>query len=67
MKFTEFVINFVIIFVITFLVSSVVSFLYNQLVHSETLWEWETSFRFSIILGIVIPLVNKLNRSRKTN
>lgn len=67
MKYSEFFLNFLVIFVLTFVVSSVVSFLYNLLVHSQSVWEWGTSFRFSVILGIVIPLINKLNRSKKAN
>lgn len=63
MKAPQLILNFLIIFFVSFIVSSIVSFLYNLLLHSVPDWEWGTSFRFAIVLGIVITWVNNRRKS----
>jgi hypothetical protein len=50
--------DFIIVFVITFVVSSAVTFIYNLIVHSQGSFDWATSFRFAITLGIIFPWLN---------
>ena len=50
-------VDFAIVFVTTLAVTVVVTFLWNFLVHANAIVDWETSFRFAIILGIVLPFV----------
>ena len=46
-------INFVTTFAVTWVVSAMVTFLYSLVVHGTGIVDWETSFRFAFILGIV--------------
>ena len=55
MKTFELVKEFLLVFSVTFIVSSLVTFLYSLAVHSEGIVDWSTSFRFSIIFGIIFP------------
>ncbi len=34
-----------------------VTYLYNLIFHGAGIMEWETSFRFAIMMGIVVPFV----------
>jgi len=65
MKFAELLISFLIISAITFVVSSAVSFLYSLIVHSQGVFDWGSSIRFGIVLGIVITWINYTNKSKK--
>jgi hypothetical protein len=51
--------DFTITFIVTLVTNLVVTYLYNLLVHNSSVIDWETSIRFGLILGIVLPLVNK--------
>lgn len=57
MNFKKVLISFVIVFAITFIVSSLVTYLYSLSFYETAKIDWETSFRFAIILGIVIPVI----------
>ena len=59
MNAAKYLIDFAVTFAIVFLVSVVVTFLYSLLVHGSAVVEWETSFRFGLILGIALPLINQ--------
>jgi hypothetical protein len=54
-------IDFVVTFCLVLVVSIIVTFLYSLIVHGAGAVDWETSFRFAIILGVALPLL----RSRK--
>lgn len=45
--------GFAIIFAVTLFVSIGVTFLWNIIFHDITIIDWETSFRFAIIFGIL--------------
>jgi hypothetical protein len=47
--------DFITIFVLVFILTALVSFLYSMIFHSHGVVDWEGSFRFGIIFGIVIP------------
>ncbi len=59
MNFKKLAPEFAINFIIALVVSVIVTYLFNLIVHSSGVIDWETSFRFALILGIVIPLANK--------
>ena len=65
MKSIEIAKEFILIFVVTFIVSSLVSFIYNYLVHSESVFDWASAFRLSIIFGVIFPWVHFRERRRK--
>lgn len=46
-------------FAVVLVVSVVVTYLYALIVHGAGLVDWESSFRFAIIFGIVLPWVNQ--------
>ncbi len=52
------VVYFLRIFVLIFVVSAIVTFLYSLVVHKMGVVDWETAFRFAIILGIVLTWIN---------
>lgn len=65
MKYGALAKEFIVIFIVTFIVSSLVTFIYSFIVHSEGIIDWSTSFRLSIIFGIIFPWLN--SRGRKNN
>ncbi|APF18596.1 hypothetical protein Calab_2977 [Caldithrix abyssi DSM 13497] len=50
----ELLMYFVTTFAVTLVVTAIVTFLYSLIVHGTGTVDWETSFRFAIILGIVL-------------
>ena len=59
MKIKRFLIDFLIVFTVAFVVNLIVVFLWNLIAHGQGSFEWETPFRFAIILGIILPLLSK--------
>ncbi len=64
MKISKLLKDFIIVFVITFVVSSLVTFIYNLIVHLQGAFDWATSFRFAIILGIIFPWLHYRERKK---
>ncbi len=64
MDIKKLLINFVTTFAMMLVVTAIVTFLYSLIIHGEGIVDWETSFRFAIILGIVLPWV-KTRESKK--
>ena len=62
-KIKRFLLHFVIVFAITFVVNAIIVYLWNLIRHGEGAFNWETTFFFAIVLGIVFPLLETL-RSR---
>lgn len=56
MSITKFLAGFAITFVVTLVATAVVTFLWSLIFHGVSAVDWETSFRFAIIFGIVFPL-----------
>lgn len=61
MNIKEVLLDFGIIFVVSMIVTAIVTFLYSLIVHGTGIIDWETSFNFAIIFGIVLTWT----RSRK--
>lgn len=59
MDLKKFAMDFATTFAVVLIVGLVVSYLYDLIVHGAGLLEWESSIRFAIILGIVLPWVNQ--------
>lgn len=55
MKTMRFLIDSVTVFAITLIVSVLVSLLWNLIVHGVSTIDWETSVRFAILLGVILP------------
>jgi len=57
METKKLLIDFATIFVLILVVTVVVTFLYSLVVHGVGIIDWETAFRFAIILGIVLSWI----------
>ena len=57
MSIRKLVVDAVIVFSVTLVASVVVSVLWNLVAHRTTAIDWETSVRFAIVLGIIVPWI----------
>ena len=55
MKITRLLVDVVAVFAVSLVVSIVVSLVWNLIVRKTSTIDWETSFRFAILLGIIVP------------
>lgn len=65
MNNTSWFVDFIITFVVTFVVSLLVTLIWNLISDGSAVLDWETSFRFGIIFGIVIPMLGRWGKSKK--
>jgi hypothetical protein len=65
MSFRRWVVDFVIVSSVTLVASMVVSVLWNLIAHKTTAIDWETSVRFAIVLGIIVPWI-QTRRGKQT-
>ncbi|HSQ27569.1 MAG TPA: hypothetical protein VLM80_10645 [Anaerolineales bacterium] len=54
MNIKKLVVEFVTIFAVALVTAALVTFLWNFIGHGESSVDWETSFRFAIIFGIIL-------------
>jgi hypothetical protein len=57
MSSKKIVVGFVTVFAISLLVTIAVTFLWSLVFHGVATIDWETSFRFAILLGIILPVI----------
>jgi hypothetical protein len=50
-------VEFVTVFAVTLVTTALVTLLWNVIGHGQTAVDWETSFRFAIVLGIILTWV----------
>jgi len=62
MNIKKLVVEFVTVFAVALVVTAIVTFLWNIISHGASTIDWETSFRFAIIFGIILTWV----KSRET-
>ena len=62
MNIKKLVVEFVTVFAVTLVTVALVTFLWNIIGHGESTVDWETSFRFAVIFGIILTWV----KSRET-
>jgi hypothetical protein len=58
MDLKKIIAGFIITFAISLLVILSVTFLWNLVFHGTAKVDWETSFRFAILLGIILPIID---------
>ena len=58
-------VDFIITFVITFVVTVLVTLLWSLVADGAPEIDWETSFRFAIIFGVVIPLMGRWGQGKR--
>ena len=59
MNIKRLLVDFVTVFAVTLIVCVIVTLLWNLIVHGASTIDWETSFRFAIVLGIIVPLIQR--------
>lgn len=59
MNSKRYLVSFVTVFAVTLIVCVIVTLLLNLIVHGTSTIDWETSFRFAIIFGIIFPWIEK--------
>jgi hypothetical protein len=62
MNIKKLVVEFGTVFAVVLVTVALVTFLWNLIGHGESTVDWETSFRFAIIFGIILTWV----KSRET-
>ena len=62
MNIKKLVVEFVTVFAVTMVTVALVTFLWNIIGHGESIVDWESSFRFATIFGIILTWV----KSRET-
>ena len=65
MSIRRVVVDAAIVFSVTLVTSMVVSVLWNVIAHKTTTIDWETSVRFAVVLGIIVPWI-QARRGRQT-
>jgi len=53
------------VFVVALVATAVVTFLWNLVGHGESTIDWETSFRFAIIFGIILTWAKSREMKRR--
>jgi len=63
MKAKGIILNVLLTFVITFIAAIIVTLLWNLFIEKNgAIVDWKTSFTLAIIIGLVIPIVQKKNK-----
>ncbi|MGB8980800.1 MAG: hypothetical protein WCC12_02890 [Anaerolineales bacterium] len=57
MNIKKLAVEFVTVFAVALVTTAVVTFLWNIIGHGASAIDWETSFRFAIIFGIILTWV----------
>jgi hypothetical protein len=55
MNIKKLLVDSVTVFVVALIVTVVVTFLWNLILHGSRVVDWETSFRFAILFGLLLP------------
>ena len=64
MDFKKIVIEFIIVFAISLLATLGINILWSWVFHGVAKIDWETSFRFAILFGIIFPIINSRKRMK---
>lgn len=65
MKIKNLLIGFMTTFAVTLVAAAIVTYLWNLIAHGQSAVDWETSFRFAIILGIALPVARAITSKEK--
>ena len=61
MSVKKLVVEIVTVFAVVLVITAIVTFLWNLIGHGVSAVDWETSFRFAIIFGIILTWVEYRN------
>jgi hypothetical protein len=65
MNIKKLVVEFVTVFVVALVSTAIVTFLWNIIGHGVSSIDWETSFRFAIIFGIILTWIKARETKEK--
>ncbi len=65
MNIKKLVVEFVTVFAVTLVTVALVTFLWNIIGHGESIVDWETSFRFATIFGVILTWVKSREPKEK--
>jgi hypothetical protein len=65
MNIKRFLVDFVTVFAVTLIVCVIVTLLWNLIVHGESTIDWEISFLFAILFGIILPWIETRRSKEK--
>jgi hypothetical protein len=65
MNIKKLLVDFVTVFAVSLIVSVIVSLLWNLIVHGASTIDWEASFRFAIIFGIILSWMETRRNKEK--
>jgi hypothetical protein len=65
MHIKKLAVEFGTVFAVTLVAVAVVTFLWNLIGHGESAVDWETSFRFATIFGIILTWVKSRDAKEK--
>jgi hypothetical protein len=65
MNIKKLLVDFVTVFAVSLVVTVIVTLLWNLIAHGATTIDWETSFRFAILFGILFSWIEARRRSEK--
>jgi hypothetical protein len=57
MNIKRLLVDFVTVFAVSLIVSVIVTLLWNLIVHEASTIDWEASFRFAILFGIILSWI----------
>jgi hypothetical protein len=65
MNIRRVLVDFVTVFTVSLILSVIVTLLWNLIIHGARTIDWETSFRFAILFGIILPWIETRRRREK--
>jgi hypothetical protein len=65
MDIKKLLVDFVTVFAVSLIVSAIVTLLWNLIFHGASTIDWETSFRFAILFGILMPWMETRRSKQK--
>jgi hypothetical protein len=65
MDMKRLLVEFVTVFAVSLIVSVIVTLLWNLAFHGVGTIDWETSFRFATLLGIILPVAEARRGKQK--
>jgi len=65
MNIKKLLVEFVTVFAVTLIVFVVLTLLWNPIVHRASTIDWETSSRFAILFGIILPWIETRRSKEK--
>jgi hypothetical protein len=60
----QYVMDFATMFAVVFVVNLIVTFLYSLFVHGSGVIDWDSAFRFGIMLALILPWMRRREKKQ---